>query len=148
MSGLTLRTSSTSMFSLLACRWQIVGEEDVAAADQFLENRTGVVVVERETDAALAAVGRLHDRRERRPGSGGPRPSTLTRPRCASPVTGMLDLDHLGAPVREDRTGRRNERELRDLQDPDSVRVLSVPRPPAIINDGRLIMRRNEIKYH
>ena len=41
----------------------------------------------------------------------------------------MFDLDDVGAPVGQDRARRRDERELRDLQDPDAVHHLdhSIP---------------------
>jgi hypothetical protein len=44
------------------------------------------------------------------------------KPRCASPR--MLDLDHICAPVRQDRTGGGNERELGYFQDPDAFHYL------------------------
>jgi len=43
-------------------------------------------------------------------------PSTVVRPRWPSPL-GVLDLDHLGSPVREDRARRGHEGELGHLED-------------------------------
>ena len=71
--------------------------------------------LEREADAALTAVGVLHQRRE---GAAADRhvhhyaEATLGVARLS-----VLDFDHVGAPVRQDRAGGRDKGELRHLQD-------------------------------
>ena len=72
--------------------------------------------LQREADAALSAVGVLHQGRE---GAGADRHVH----HCAEAALGVarlrvLDFDHVGAPIRQDRAGGRDKRELRNLQDP------------------------------
>jgi len=85
---------------------QEVGEEHVGGLHQLHEDGVGVGVLEGEADAALAAVRVLHQRLERavRRAAGSEAEAAL---RVAG--LGVLDLDHVGAPVGEDRAGRRGD---------------------------------------
>lgn len=99
------------------CLGQVVGEEDIAATDEFLEDRSRLVERKREADAALAAVGRLDRGCERHPRCGsGP---SLNADQSALRISGhrVLDLDDVGTPVSEHRTCGGHESELGDFED-------------------------------
>ena len=95
---------------------QVIGEKHIATPNEFFEHWTRLIERQRQSDAALAAIGRLHHGREgdsrRRGGAtrhGDESPLRVPRHR-------VLDLDDVGAPVGQHRSRRRHERELRDLQ--------------------------------
>ena len=71
--------------------------------------------LQRQADAALPAVGVLHQGRE----GAAPDRHAHHRAEAALGVTPLcvLDFDHVGAPIRQDRAGRGHERELGDLED-------------------------------
>ena len=93
---------------------QEVRQEHVALTGELVEHLECAGVLEREADAALAAVGVLDDRME------VPLLPTAQPTHAALRVAGdgVLDLHDVGTPVGEDRAGRRGEGELRDLEDP------------------------------
>ncbi len=102
----------------------VVGQEDVGGlgdlVEHFLAVRGGGDV---DADAALAAVGMF----DQRVAVGGVELKAAHVDETALGVAAhrVLDLDDVGAPpVGQDRPGRRNERELRDLQYPDAVHHL------------------------
>ncbi|MBE1536870.1 hypothetical protein H4W34_006703 [Actinomadura algeriensis] len=97
-----------------------VGEEHVAGADQLVEHRRRLRLLQSEPDAALAAVRAVHHRRERRAVPADVLAEHLDDPALRVALLRVLHLDDVGAPVREDRTGGRDVRELGDLEDPDA----------------------------
>ena len=81
---------------------------------ELVEDLERALVLERQTDAALAPVGVLDDRME---------VALLPAAQPAHAALrvaggGVLDLHDVGTPVGQDRTGRGREGELRHLQDP------------------------------
>src|SRR4029079_16221107 len=88
-----------------------VREDGVRGTDEILEDRPRLRVAEIERDAALAAVERLEEERVL---------GLLERRHVPADVTaarGVLDLDHLGAEVRELQRRPRPGAELLDRED-------------------------------
>ena len=93
-----------------------VGQEDVALARQVVQQLERSGVLQRQADTALAPVRMFDD---------GMEVPVLPAAQSAHPplrVTGegVFHLHDVGAPVGEDRAGRRGEGELRDLEDADA----------------------------
>ena len=97
----------------------LVGEEDVAGRRQLVEDVEPLRGGEVEADALLAAVGvleqhvdvRLQERQA----------AALQQAPHGVAALDVLDLDHLGSPVGEQRRRRGHERVLRDLEDPNPL---------------------------
>jgi len=94
---------------------QEVRQEDVAGADQLVQHARGLGLLQGQPEAALAAVGPVHDRREARSPRDEVLAEGLDQATLRISPLGVLDLDDVGAPVRQDGTGRRDEGELGDL---------------------------------
>src|SRR5437016_4684963 len=117
--------TSSSMPSTVFSRWksaaatppagvgQEVGEEHVGALDQADEERAALVGPEVDADAALVPPELLDDEvASRRPRDHAARDQAADRIAMA----GVLDLDHLRAPVAERGAGRGDEAPVRDLR--------------------------------
>jgi hypothetical protein len=112
------------------CLRQQVGQEDIATPDKFLEHRPSLSQRQGQSDTALPTVRGFDHGRERDSWCGG----GSTRDRDQSPLRvacdRVLDLDHVGAPVGEDRARRRHEGELRDFEHAHTGhRLLHLPAP-------------------
>ncbi len=98
-----------------------VGDEHVGLSNQFVHHLARLGLGQIESDGALAAVGVLEgqvDAVDRGRDPGGPQsPIGITR-------LGMLNLDHLGTPVGQNRSGQRDEDEGTDLDDAHSLQNL------------------------
>src|SRR5262249_14809011 len=101
----------------LARARQEVGEEHVAAVREPVEELAARRLADVDPDAALAAVALLHHEVDTALGKAEARGGEAAL-RVA--VHRVLDLDHLGAPVAEHRTGRGHEPPLRHLEHLDS----------------------------
>jgi hypothetical protein len=109
----------------------LVGEEDVAGGRELVEHVEPLGRAEVEADALLAAVRvleehvdvRLHEREA----------AALQQASHGVAPLHVLDLDHLGAPVGEERGGRRDERVLGDLQDPHTLHDVGHLSPTAAV---------------
>ena len=101
----------------LALRRQVIGEEDIAGLGDLVEQLDARRRRKIETDTALAAVRMLHQGV-----AHGVELHAAQIDEAALGISphGMLDLDDVSAPIGQDRAGGGDERELRDLQYPDS----------------------------
>ncbi|ABK73678.1 hypothetical protein MSMEG_0584 [Mycolicibacterium smegmatis MC2 155] len=99
----------------------VVGEEDIRHLRQLVEHLLPLGLGHVDADAALAAVGMLD---QRMPVGVELEPAHVDEAPLGVAPHRMLNLDHVGAPVGEDRSGRGNERELRDLQHPYTLHDL------------------------
>jgi hypothetical protein len=98
---------------------QEVCQEYIAGSDQLMQHLQRFGLLEREADAALTAVGVLHQRRE---GAAADRHVHQCAEAALSVAgLGVLHLDHVRTPVREDCARGRDEGELSDLQDPHAL---------------------------
>ena len=119
--GIVLSNVFDIDLQLLADRRQIVGQEDIALGGQLIDQLAAFLGGKVDADAALAPVGVLHQSVALLV-SG----EALQHLDAALGIAahGMLDLDHVRAPVRQDRARRRNESELRDFEDPNALHNL------------------------
>jgi len=103
---------------LLADPRQLVGQEHVCRGRQLVEDVEALGRAEVERHAALAAV-RVFQERVHVAADG----DDARRRQAAHGVAalGGLHLDHLGAPVGQQRRGRRHERVLCNLEDADAL---------------------------
>ncbi len=101
---------------LLTLRGQVIGEEDVAGLGDLVEQLHARGGGEIETDAALTAVRMLHQGVAH---GVELHAAQIDETALRIAAHGMLDLDHVCAPVGQDGAGGGHERELRDLQHPD-----------------------------
>ena len=106
---------------LLPRAGQVVGQEHVGGlgdlVEQFLALRRGDV----DADAALAAVGVLDQRVAVRVELDA---AHVEEAALGVAAHRMLDLDHVGAPVGEDRARGGHEGELRHFEDPHALHHL------------------------
>ena len=99
-----------------------------AVAGELVEDLEALGRREVEGQAALAPVGVL----EQGVDVAGDRHTPVeARPRMASPRSIGLDLDDLGAPVGQQRRGRRHERVLGHLEDADALHHCGHGFPPS-----------------
>ena len=97
---------------------QLVRQEDVAGRRQSVEDVEAVLGVEVERQALLPAVRVLEQHVDLGAHDGEPARCQATH-RVAS--LDVLDLDHLGSPVGEERRCSRHERVLGHFEDADSL---------------------------
>ena len=114
---------------LLAHPRQLVGQEDVRRAGELVEDLEALGGGEVEGQAALAAVRVLEqcvdvagDRHHARGGQAAHGVAALDR----------LDLDHVGAPVGQERRGRRHEGVLGHFEDADALHHCGHRKPPSV----------------
>lgn len=113
----------------------VVGEEDVGGPGDLVEHLLTVGRGDVDADASLAAVGVL----DQRMAVG----VHLEAAHVDEPALGvaphrMLDLDHIGAPVGEDRAGSRDEGELSYLEDTNALHDLDQVDPHPDVAVARL----------
>ena len=96
-----------------------VGEEDVRLADEVVEDRATLGRLDVDAHAPLATVGQLDEV----VGAGGQAGNDAGADQATLGVTsvGVLDLDDIGAPVREDGTCRGHKGPRGHLHDLDSL---------------------------
>ena len=110
---------------------ELVGEEDVGGGGELVEDVEALGRGEVEAEAPLAPVGVLEQGvhvvgHDGEPGRG-------QAPHGVAPLD-VLDLDDLGAPVGQQRRGRRHEGVLGDLEDADALHHCGHSQPPTIPN--------------
>ena len=111
---------------LLAVLGEVVGQEHVGGLGQFVEHFLAFGRGEVDADAALAAVGVFDQRVAQRIELD---PAHVEEAALGIAAHRMLDLDHVRAPVGEDRARRRRERELRHFEDAHALHYLGRHRP-------------------
>ena len=119
MFGLCARMSSTSIFSLVAHARHLVGEEDVGDGGEPVQDVATLVRV-------LRSSARLFLPRFECSRITDTLPENIAMPldaspRIASPRVDVLDLDHLGAPVAEDRRRGGHEGVVGHVEDANAV---------------------------
>ena len=97
----------------LARTRQEIGQENIRLPGEFIEELATFRMDEIDPDAALAAVGVLHQKVDR---PGVVLAAHLQQPTLAVSTFGVLHLQHIRTPVRQDRTRCRNEGKLSHLQ--------------------------------
>ncbi len=99
---------------LLADGGHLVGQEDVGRRGQPVDEVEALLGADVDADALLAPIGVLqqhvHGAHRRHDAAGGQSAHGVT-------AFGVLDLDHLGTPVRQDGRGGRHEGVLGHLED-------------------------------
>ena len=121
---------------LLARRRQEARDEHVGPRDQRVERGAAVVVAQVDRDAALVAVELLEEDVE----ALDVRDDAQLRVVPQRIARRALDLDDVGAPVGEDRGGRRHEALFRDLEHVHAVEhthASSLPRTAAVSRADR-----------
>ena len=117
--GLTARRSSTSSPKLREGRRQEVGEEHVGRLDEAEQQVAAFGRRDVEADAPLPAVVHLH--RLVHAARADLQDPLAREAAVAVAGDGVLDLDHVGTPVGEQRAARGDEDELRELDDANAV---------------------------
>jgi hypothetical protein len=115
-------------------RRQVVGQEDVGGLGDFVEHFLTAGCSDIDPAAALAAVRVLHQRM-----AVGIELKTTHVDEAALGVAAaqrVLDVDDVGSPVGQDRSGRGHERELGDFEDSDSLHPLRHRRAPNLWFSG------------
>ena len=97
----------------LAMLGKVIGQEYVRLLRQLIEHFLPPGCGKIDADAALAAVGMLD---QRVPQGIELDPAHVEETALGIAAHRMLDLDHVGPPVGEDRAGGGSEGELRDFQ--------------------------------
>ena len=106
---------------LLPLRGHVVGQEHVGGLGDLVEDFLAAGCGHVDADAALAAVGMLD---QRVPVRIQLEAAHVDEAALGVAAHRVLDLDDVRAPVGEDRSGRRNERELRNLEDANALHHL------------------------
>ena len=112
---------------LLAHGRQLVREEDVRLFDESVEDGEPVRVREVQPDALLPTVGVLEQDGH---ATAEPDRANLRQTAHGVAALGVLDLDHVRTPVREDGRGGGDERVLRHLEDADPLHHVRHRSPP------------------
>jgi len=108
--------SSSAETQAVEHRRQEVGQEHVRGLDQLQQDGSPLVSLEIDGHAALVAVDHLHGVVDRRRAGAGKDETAI-----AVATLGMLDLDDLGTPVRQQCARHRDEDPLRELDDTDTA---------------------------
>ena len=106
---------------LLALRGHVVGQEDIGGLRDLVQHLLPVRFGHVDADAALTAV-RVLDQRV--PVRVQLKTAHIDEAALRVSAYGVLDLDHVGAPVGEDGTRGGDERELRNFEDSHALHHL------------------------
>jgi hypothetical protein len=125
MFGFTANVLDVELVLLTLCG-HVIRQEHVGGlrdlVEDFLATRSGHV----DTDAALTAIGMLD---QRVPVRVELEPAHVDEAALGVGTHRVLHLYDVRAPVREDRPRRRNERELRDFENPNALHHLDQVSP-------------------